>query len=77
MSSTIRLVSLDCIMYSIPKCVPTVRDNASMTSARWGGGGVKNVSKNVDIYNIVSAFFGGRRGVNNGQKWLRSYLNST
>ena len=76
MSITIILVSLDCIMYSIPKCVPTVRDDASMTSARWGGGGVKNVSKNVDIYNIASAFLGGG-GVNNGQKWLTSYLNST
>ena len=38
-----------------------------MTSAGWGDGGVKNVSKNADIYNIASAFWGGW-GVNNGQK---------
>ena len=39
-----------------------------MTSAGWGeDGGVKNVSKNADIYNIVSAFWGDG-GVNNGQK---------
>ena len=38
-----------------------------MMSAGWGGWGVKNVSKNADIYNIASAFWGGW-GVNNGQK---------
>ena len=41
-----------------------------------GDGGVKNVSKNADIYNIASAFLGGG-GVNNGQKMADVILKSS